>query len=148
MTQCGGPMSGGRRRSKKTRKGGGYGFDGAIAPGALTVNRNDTSVPYSSVSGQPIYDPFSTKIGGRRRSRHSRRSRHGRKGSKIIYEDVYRGGRKKRTARRRKMYGGVSQYLPAKSGAGFTGEGAARGMGGYVDVGGSGPMPNNVVPLA
>ena len=63
-------MKGGRRRTRKMRGGNGYGFGGAITPGALEVMPNMTSVP-----GGAAYKP----TGGRRRRR-SRRSRRSRKG--------------------------------------------------------------------
>lgn len=148
MTQCGGPMSGGRRRKSRKMKGGNfYGFTGALD--GTTAGAGWGGVVNASAKPDGTIGPADTGAmnGGRRRSRRSRRGKSSRKG-KALYGDIFRGGKKSRRGTRRKMYGGASQFLPAKSGAGFTGEGAARGMGGYVDVGGSGPMPNNVVPLA
>lgn len=74
-------MAGGRRRTRKMRGGNGYGFGGAITPGALEVMPNMTSVP----DGAP-YKP----MGGRRRrrsrkgkSRRSRRTRRMRGGGSV-----------------------------------------------------------------
>lgn len=132
--QCG---SGRRRRStkktKKSRKGGAYGFGAPITVGTLAVDKVDTSTPVDSATGKTMPDPYSNKIGGRRR-----RSKRG-----SLYADLFRGGKKSRkVTRRRKMYGGVSQVLPARASAGFTGEGS-RGLADYKDVGTG--MPNDVV---
>lgn len=145
MTQCGNPMAGGRRRRSRKMKGGNfYGVGAAIAPGAIEY----TKVANLSAKPDGTLGPADTGAmnGGRRRSRHSRRSRRGKASQKgkILYGDIFRGG-KKRSTRRRKMYGGASQMLPAKASAGFTGEGS-RGLADYKDVGTG--MPNNVVPLA
>lgn len=74
-------MAGGRRHTRKMRGGNGYGFGGAITPGALEVLPNMTSVP----DGAP-YKP----MGGRRRrrsrkgkSRRSRRTRRMRGGGSV-----------------------------------------------------------------
>lgn len=135
--QCG---SGRRRRStKKSRKmrgGNFYGVGSAIAPGVLEY----TAVPNlsaNSATGQlgPADTGAMPKTGGRRKSK-----RH----TKNLYKGITVGGRKKKTLRRRKIYGGAGAVLPAKATAGFTGEGS-RGLANYVDVGTG--MPNGVVPL-
>ena len=72
-------MSGGRRRrTRKMRGGNGYGFGGAIAPGAAEWDANMTSVP----DGAP-YKP----LGGRRR-----RSRKGKGKSRRTRRRSMRGG--------------------------------------------------------
>jgi len=140
MTQCGNPMAGGRRKrsSKKSRKmrgGNFYGVGSAIAPGAIEY----TAVPNlsaNSSTGQLGPADTGAMNGGRRRHRRSRKG-------KSLYQDIFRGGKKSRkVTRRRKMYGGASQFLPAKASAGFTGEGS-RGLADYKDVGTG--MPNDVV---
>jgi hypothetical protein len=59
-------------------------------------------------------------------------------------------GKKSALTRRMKkaklMKGGASEVIAARASAGFTGAGAAAGLGGYQDVGT--PMPGNVVPLS
>lgn len=148
MSTCG-SMTGGRRRrtaknkSRKMKGGNFYGaaVDPSLGPGNMA--RPPVMNPaINSASGAVIADPTqATKIGGRR----SRRSRSSRKG-KSLYGDIFRGGKKsKKVTRRRKMYGGASQFLPAKASAGFTGEGS-RGLADYKDVGTG--MPNDVVRLA
>lgn len=145
MSTCGSnPLAGGRRRrsskkSKKTR-GGAYGFGNPITVGALEVSKVDTSTPVNSETGGFMPDPYANQIGGRR---HRRSRRHGSK--KSLYADIFKGGRKRRTTRRRKLYGGANQMIPGNSSAGFTGAGVARGMGGFENVGSS--RHNDVVPL-
>lgn len=136
--QCG---SGRRRRSRKMKGGNFYGFTGALdgTTAGAGWGAVDNSLNYNSETGKPIPDPFSTKTGGKRKSKkHSKKN---------LYADVMggkKGKKSRKVTRRRKMYGGVSQILPAKASAGFTGEGS-RGLADYKDVGTG--MPNGVVPL-
>lgn len=147
MSTCG-SMTGGRRRrtaknkSRKMKGGNFYGaaVDPELGPGNM-ARPPVMNTANDNVTGGVIADPTqATKIGGRRHKR-SRRSKRG-----SLYSDIFRGGKKsKKVTRRRKMYGGVSQILPAKASAGFTGEGS-RGLADYKDVGTG--MPNDVVRLA
>lgn len=98
MGQCGAPMMGGKRKTRKGKKttrklkgGVMYGPTQAITPGALQWGAVDTSAPYSSASGQPIADPFKTSgdtnakvTGGRRRkSRKGKSKKAGKKSRKM-----------------------------------------------------------------
>jgi hypothetical protein len=143
MSTCGSnPLAGGRRRrsTKKSRKmkgGNFYGVGAAIAPGVL----ERTAVPNlsaNSETGQLGPADTGAMNGGRRHRRSRKHSK------KSLYADIFKGGRKRRTTRRRKLYGGANQMLPGNSSAGFTGEGS-RGLANYVDVGSA--RHNNVVPL-
>lgn len=78
------------------RGGDGYGFNGSIGTNGPEWGSSYTSQPYSSATGGPIADPFSTR-GGKRKSRK---------------------GKKKS---RRKMRGGVSLVNPGMVGYGFSG---------------------------
>lgn len=118
------PMMGGKHRkghkSRKLRKGGGFGFGAPITVGTLEVVPNSTSTPYSSSTGAAIPDPYATgdsaatlKGGRRRVSRVSRKSRKGK-------------SKKTRKGRSRKMRGGAGVYNAGAVGTGFTG--AVSGM--------------------
>jgi len=119
-------MAGGRRktRGRRLRGGAGYGVGAPITAGALTYDAAYTG-PVNS-SGAAIPDPTDpaggyTGLGGRRR----RTQKKGRK------------SRKTRT-----MRGGSGSMGAIKANAGFTGEGAARGLGGFTDVNAPGPGSN------
>lgn len=112
-------MMGGRHRkghkTRKARRGGGYGFGNPITVGGLEVVKNSTSQPYSSATGAPIPDPYatngnsSTLMGGRRRKSRKGKSK--------------KGGKKSRKSRGRKMRGGMypGSVNSAPVGAGFVG---------------------------
>ncbi len=116
----------------RTMKGGAVlpGMSGTIGTAGAEWSGTSLSGPYSSATGQPIADPYSSQAGGRRRRHRKTRGRksRGRKG-------------------RRTMRGGAAQYLPAKASAGFSGAGS-RGLADYSDVSGSAPRANDVVPLS
>jgi hypothetical protein len=80
--------------------------------------KTGAAVPDPTVPGGTTY----TGIGGRRRRTQKKKSRKGRK--------------------TRKMRGGSAQMGAYKANAGFTGEGAARGLGGYQDVNAPGAGSN------
>ena len=108
------------------------GFTGTIGTAGPVWSGTSTAGPYSSATGQPIPDPYSSQSGGRRRKSKALANalRELKKGGK---RTAKKGSKKTRLTRR--MKGGASQYLPGGASAGFTGAGAARGMGGYQDVG-------------
>lgn len=134
-------MGGRHRKGHKTRKarrGGGYGFGPALTVGGLEVVKNSTSTPYSSATGAAIPDPFATNgssstiMGGRRRKSRKGKSK--------------KGGKKSRKSRGRKMRGGSSQYNVGAVRAEFTGNTGTPGpftYGTYASapskVGGYGP---------
>jgi hypothetical protein len=116
-------------RGGRTMKGGAVlpGMSGTIGTAGAEWSGTSLSGPYSSATGQPIADPYSSQAGGRRRRGKTR----GRKSR----------GRKSRRA----MRGGAAQ-IPQRAGVlEFTGAGAARGMGGFEAT--TRAIPNDVVPL-
>jgi hypothetical protein len=130
-------MGGRRRRSvKKSRKmrGGnfyGFGVDPQIGSAGAAYPSVE-NLAADSTSGRLIPNNAelnATQLGGRRR----RRTRKGGRKSKKV-------GRKGRKTR--KMRGGAGSMGAIKANAGFTGEGAARGLGGYTDVNAPGPGSN------
>ena len=111
---CGGPMMGGRRKtrrgSRRQRGGALYGFGGAMGTNGPVWNGVANTNFVNSATGQEIpNDP--PKVGGRRRK--------SRKGSK-----------KSRKSRRRQR-GGASQVSMGGTYASFQGSGV-RGMADYV----------------
>ena len=115
MSACN-PKATGGNRSRKMKGGNGYGFGGAIAPGAAIWAANNTS---AGAGDTPMLAP----AGGRRRK--SRKTK--------------RGVRRRRR-NTRKMKGGLREAVAS---TGFAGTGV-RGMADYVPVGGVNPM--DVVP--
>lgn len=114
-----------KTRARRMRGGAGYGAGEAITPGALEWKGAYTG-PVDSAGGA-VPDPTDpaggyTGIGGRRRR-------------------TQKKGRKTR-GKTRKMRGGSGSMGAIKANAGFTGEGAARGLGGYQDVNAPGPGSN------
>jgi hypothetical protein len=113
--------AGRRRKSKKTRRSsrkmrGGNGY-GAEFSGANSIGVG--AMPWTAnMTSTPSGQPVVGSVGGRRRK--SRKSR-----------------------RRRTMRGGMSV---AGSGHAFTGEGAARGMGGFQGYSTGGPMDVVALP--
>ncbi len=103
------------RKTRKVRGGAGYGFGPAVTVGTLEVVPNSTSTPYSSSTGAPVADPYSTTgnsstlMGGRRRKSRKGKSK--------------KGGKKSRKGRSRKMRGGMypGSVNSAPVGAGFVG---------------------------
>lgn len=120
---CGGTptLYGGRHRkghkTRKARRGGGYGFGPALTVGGLEVVKNSTSTPYSSSTGAPIPDPYATNgnsstiMGGKRRTRKGKSKKGGKRKSKKV------------SRRSRKMRGGMTpgSVNVAPVGAGFVG---------------------------
>lgn len=88
---------GGRRKTRKTKRGGSYGFSGALATGAPA---------YTKTEEQALPGRAGNTFGGRRKRKGSKKTR-----------KVKRGGLR------------FGQAV-----AGFTGQGTARGLGGYQDV--------------
>lgn len=116
-----------KTRGRRLRGGAGYGAVGPIAAGAMEWGGAYTGAA-DPKTGAAVPDPTDprggyTGIGGRRRRR--TQTKRGRKGRKT-----------------RKMRGGSGQMGAFKANAGFTGEGAARGLGGYQDVNAPGPGSN------
>lgn len=116
---CVGSCAGGSRRKTRGRRlrGGAYGAVGPIAAGAMEWGGAYTGGVDST--GNPTPDPTDprggyTGIGGRRRRT-----------------------QKKKGRKTRKMRGGSASLPVMRANAGFTGEGAARGLGGFTDVGSS-----------
>lgn len=141
-------MFGGKRKGgskRKTHKGGNWKmYGGAVEPsfgGALGTSGPlwggvSTATPYSSSTGGAIHDPYSSQSGGRRHRRGM--------STKTMKRMLKKNGLKvsgkkstltKRMKKARLMKGGAAQYIPGRASAGFTGVGAARGIGGYQDVG-------------
>jgi hypothetical protein len=169
MSQCGN-MTGGRSRRRKMRGGNMYGFSGPIGTNGAGWSAV-ANTPVDPVTGAA--KPEAIIVGGRRSRKMSRRRIRGGDElpagtpetpagappeNKNIPPPGTVGGRRKskkakkskKTSRRRsrKMRGGASS-LPATAGvSGFTGEGVARGMGGFVDVSGGYARPNDVVRLS
>jgi hypothetical protein len=112
--QCGAPLMGGKRRSRRRLRGGMYGFGGeAIAPGTLVAGaaytgaadpKTGAAVPDPALKGTPSAGSY-TGLGGRRRK--------SRKGSKKSRRGT------------RKMKGGAPSISAGQVGYGFTGAGAA-----------------------
>lgn len=132
MSSCSTPMAGGRRRrsTKKSRKMRGGNFYGAAVDPSLGVG-NLARPAVVNASADPVTGKLGPADTGAMNGGRRRRSRKG----KSLYADIFKGGRKKRkTMRRRKLYGGANQMIPGNSSAGFTGEGS-RGLANYVNVG-------------
>jgi hypothetical protein len=106
-----------RRTSRKMRGGNGYGAEFSGANSIGVGAMPWTANMTSTPNGQPIVG----SVGGRRRKSKSRKA----------------------SRRRRTMRGGMSV---AGSGAAFTGEGAARGMGGFQGYSTGGPMDVVALP--
>lgn len=88
---------GGRRRKTQKKRGGSYGFSGALATGAPAWSKSEE---------QPLPGRAGNTFGGRRKRKGTKKTR-----------KTKRGG------------GSFGQAV-----AGFTGQGTARGLGGYQDV--------------
>lgn len=130
MAGCGTtPMYGGKRRTRKAKKMRGgtfYGMGKPITVGTLEAVPVSGSQPYSSSTGQPIADPFSTKGDTSATLKGGRRHRKTRK--------LNLRKRRKSVRRSRKMRGGMT---PASVNAGSVGVGFVGGIPNFPNGGGT-----------
>lgn len=142
MGTCGNPMMGGKRsrknRGRKMRGGAvepSFGVDPGLGTAGPSWTGMSTAGAVNSATGQPMADPTAPQAGGRRRKGMSAKTMR-----RMLKKNGMKVSGKKSTLTKRMkkaklMKGGAAQYLPGRASAGFTGAGAARGIGGYQDVG-------------